>query len=610
MSYIGTKPTIDTVTPGTNQLTIGFTQTDVGDPVATYYYSLDGSTPLGSGVPNSPLIISDISSNTTFYIIASNSVGDIVSDPSSGTPNYVGSKPTIDTITPGTNQLTIDFTQTDAGSPAATYYYSLDGTTPLGSGTSSSPLSITGISGETTFYIIASNSVGDIVSDSSSGTPNYVGSKPTIDTITPGTNQLTIGFTQTDSGNPTSTYYYSLDGTTPLGSGVSSSPLSITGISGETTFYVVASNSAGNVVSDPSSGTPNYTGSAPVVDSVVSGVNSLSVSFHQDNSGNPLPTYYYSLDGFTPAGTGVSSSPLTISDISNALTFYLVAYNSAGLVSSVSTSNGTPYFRGTAPVIDLVTPGVNSFSVNFHQDNSGNSAPTYYYSFNGTDISGTGVSSSPLTIPNRIATTNFYIVAQNEAGNVVSDVSSGSPLKVNVPCFGENTRILCFNTDTFEEEYMNIKNIRRGTLVKTLRNGYVPVDMIGKTTMVNNFEKNERHKNRLYKCTKREYPEMTNDDLILTGCHCILVDKFKSEEERMKTIEVNRKIYITDNKYRLPACVDKRAQIYERSGDFTIYHFALENDDYYMNYGVYANGLLVETSSKRYMRELSNMELI
>jgi hypothetical protein len=261
-------------------------------------------------------------------------------------------------------------------------------------------------------------------------------------------------------------------------------------------------------------------------------------------------------------------------------------------------------------VIDLVTPGVNSFSVNFHQDNSGNSAPTYYYSFNGTDISGTGVSSSPLTIPNRIATTNFYIVAQNEAGNVVSDVSSGSPLKVNVPCFGENTRILCFNTDTFEEEYMNIKNIRRGTLVKTLRNGYVPVDMIGKTTMVNNFEKNERHKNRLYKCTKREYPEMTNDDLILTGCHCILVDKFKSQEERMKTIEVNRKIYITDNKYSLPACVDKRAQIYERSGDFTIYHFALENDDSYMNYGVYANGLLVETSSKRYMRELSNMELI
>jgi hypothetical protein len=179
-----------------------------------------------------------------------------------------------------------------------------------------------------------------------------------------------------------------------------------------------------------------------------------------------------------------------------------------------------------------------------------------------------------------------------------------------IPCFGENSRILCFNRDTFEEEYVMIQNIRKGTLVKTLRSGYVPVDMIGKTTIRNYYTKDERHKNRLYKCTKRNYPEMTNDDLILTGCHCILVDDFKNDEEREKTIAVNRKIYITDDKYRLPACVDERAKIYEKSGVFTIYHLALENDDYYMNYGIYANGLLVETSSKRYLRELSNMELL
>ena len=103
---------------------------------------------------------------------------------------------------------------------------------------------------------------------------------------------------------------------------------------------------------------------------------------------------------------------------------------------------------------------------------------------------------------------------------------------------------------------------------------------------------------------------MTEDELILTGCHCILVDEFKNEGEREKTISVNRKIYITDDKYRLPACVDERAQIYEKTGTFPIYHLALENDDYYMNYGVYANGLLVETSSRRYMRELSNMVLL
>jgi len=1131
MSYVGTPPVITAITPGTNQLSVDFTQSDVGDPVPTYYYSLDGTTLLGSGVASSPLVISDISATTTFYIVASNSVGNAVSDVSSGTPNYVGSVPTIDTVTPGTNQLSVAFTQTNAGSPAPTYYYSLDGTTLLGSGVASSPLVISDISATTTFYIVASNSAGNAVSDVSSGTPNYVGSAPTIDTVTPGTNQLSVAFTQTNAGSPSPTYYYSLDGTTLLGSGVASSPLVISDISATTTFYivasnsagnavsdvssatpdylgtvpvifmvtteenqvtvdfeqtktgsplptyyysldgvallgtgvassplvitdisdttpfsvvasnplgnlfsntatgvqpflgsvpvitsitpgtnelsvaftqtrlgkpaptyyysydgvnlfgagvassplvisdisatttvyVVASNSAGNVVSDASSGTPNYVGTAPIITAVTSGTNQLSIAFTQSVVGSPAPTYYYSYDGVTLLGSGVASSPLVISDISATTTFYIVASNSVGNAVS-DASSGTPNYVGTAPIITAVTSGTNQLSIAFTQSVVGSPAPMYYYSYDGVALLGSGVASSPLVISDISATTSFYIIASNSIGNVVSDASSGTPnlsgsipvitsvvseynqlrvsftqsnvgvpastyyyslnglsllgsgvassplvvptinvptqfyiaasnitgstfslqatgvpllvrlneivtnsinvafqirdfssswvnqhsyncsqilylqgpsnpssptgyeyvtayvnyagilkiesytndvsgsgfksfevsfedntntrfptntlyicnaninddgtivvgfyyylvssglwifagsltsdpisssyadwsiieigrgrtalsggnvmhsqLAINsvelfpvvgpwlsfyksyiltisnvgtgflaspyytfnhtadsgnlplrvyingnltsgiaalsdaksvylnpgdnytnsyafnyltlveyfisapnnnppkIPCFGENARILCFNKDRFEEEYVSIKNIRRGTLVKTLRHGYVAVEMIGKTTVKNNYAAGERHKNRLYKCTKKNYPEMTNEDLILTGCHCILVDEFKNAEERRRTIEVNRKIYITDNKYRLPACVDERAEIYEKSGTFTIYHLALENDDYYMNYGIYANGLLVETSSRRYMRELSNMELL
>jgi hypothetical protein len=70
---------------------------------------------------------------------------------------------------------------------------------------------------------------------------------------------------------------------------------------------------------------------------------------------------------------------------------------------------------------------------------------------------------------------------------------------------------------------------------------------------------------------------------------------------------VNGDVYVTDNKYRLPACVDERTSIYEIPGNYKVYHLALENEDYYMNYGIYANGLLVETASKRSMKELSDM---
>jgi hypothetical protein len=69
-------------------------------------------------------------------------------------------------------------------------------------------------------------------------------------------------------------------------------------------------------------------------------------------------------------------------------------------------------------------------------------------------------------------------------------------------------------------------------------------------------------------------------------------------------------IFVTDKKYRLPACVDQRAKPYEKEEKTVIYHIALDNEDYLMNYGIYANGLLVETCSQRYLKELSNMTLI
>ena len=132
--------------------------------------------------------------------------------------------------------------------------------------------------------------------------------------------------------------------------------------------------------------------------------------------------------------------------------------------------------------------------------------------------------------------------------------------------------------------------------------------MIGKKEIYNPSLQ-ERIKDQLYKCENTEFSEIF-EPLIITGAHSILVDSFISEEQKQKVIEVNGKIYVTDSKYRVPACVDPRASIYENPGIYTIYHFALENDNYYMNYGVYANGLLVETCSKRYLKELSNMKLI
>jgi hypothetical protein len=60
----------------------------------------------------------------------------------------------------------------------------------------------------------------------------------------------------------------------------------------------------------------------------------------------------------------------------------------------------------------------------------------------------------------------------------------------------------------------------------------------------------------------------------------------------------------------LPACVDQRSEVYPEVGNYTVYHFALENSNRYTLYGVYANGMLVESCSKRYIKEYANMEMI
>jgi hypothetical protein len=83
-----------------------------------------------------------------------------------------------------------------------------------------------------------------------------------------------------------------------------------------------------------------------------------------------------------------------------------------------------------------------------------------------------------------------------------------------------------------------------------------------------------------------------------------------TEKQRAELTKVLGKIFVTDKKYRLIACVDERAEPWASEGTYTIWHFCLENENPKMNYGVYANGgLLVETCSINCMKNRSNMIL-
>ena len=174
------------------------------------------------------------------------------------------------------------------------------------------------------------------------------------------------------------------------------------------------------------------------------------------------------------------------------------------------------------------------------------------------------------------------------------------------PCFKEGTQILC-QVDG-KDVYQPIESLTKGTLVKTSLDGYKPVALVGKGT-IENPGTSELIENRLYKCSPENYPGL-KEDLFITGCHSILVDSL-TETQREQTIKHLGKVFVTDRKYRLMACLDERAEPFASEGTHTIYHLALEHEDGNMNYGVYANGgLLVETCCINSLKTKSNMTLV
>ena len=207
----------------------------------------------------------------------------------------------------------------------------------------------------------------------------------------------------------------------------------------------------------------------------------------------------------------------------------------------------------------------------------------------------------------RLASNSYGTSPQNVVyvnGNTLNN-DGGYFLYPATPCFLEGTKILC-QVDGVDT-YVQVDQLKPGTLVKTSLDGYKPVVLVGHGSIQNPGD-DERSENRLYKCSTSNYPDLT-DDLYITGCHSIL--EFPITERQKESI-INHlgNLFVTDKKYRLMACVDERAEPWNSKGLYNIWHFALEHHDVKMNYGVYANGLLVETCSINFLKNKSNMEII
>lgn len=159
-------------------------------------------------------------------------------------------------------------------------------------------------------------------------------------------------------------------------------------------------------------------------------------------------------------------------------------------------------------------------------------------------------------------------------------------------CYNEGTKILCLNTSTLLEEYIEIEKLRKGDTVKSYKHGYRKIDLIGKKKMVNNpliFM------DCMYKLEKTPENGLV-EDLMLTGGHSILVDDFKDKNINVATLGQCEMI---DDKYLVRVGTIQEFVKQENNDEYTYYHFILENDnDDSQRFGVWANGMLTDTPSK------------
>jgi hypothetical protein len=387
---IPAAPTITSITPGNRQLSVAFTAgSDGGSSIMHYEYSTDGGTSwwrYTSGT-TSPLLITALSTggstalaNGTSYNVQIRAVSMVgtgtATASTAATPRTTPGAPMIMSVTPGNGQLTVSFgaPSSDGGSPITDYEYSIDGGASFMPRLSTSTTFVIGSLMNGSSYNVqvrAVNAAGRGTATSSwAGTPRTTPNAPSINYVTPGNKQLSVGFMAgSDGGSAITNYQYSTDGGTSWRTHTTTfSPILITTLSTDGTTALAngtsynvqlrAVNAAGSgTATSSTAATPRTTPGAPTSLALTPGNGQLTASFFApSDGGSPITHYEYSINGGSSFTSILSTSTtIVIGSLMNGSSYNVQvrAVNAVGSGTATASVAGTP----TAPVPTIQTSG-------------------------------------------------------------------------------------------------------------------------------------------------------------------------------------------------------------------------------------------------------------
>ncbi len=462
-------PTITGITPDINQLSVAFTApvSDGGRDITNYEYSTnDGSTwtTVSPSQTSSPIIITGLVNGVTYTVKlrAVNMEGyGAESSSDTGTPRTVPSAPTVTSVSTGVGELTVSFNApaSNGGAAISDYKYSTDGGTYVSSGSTVSPIVITGLSNGVQYYVSlrAVNAAGDgaisnQVTESTASVPGTPGT-PTVTNT--GDTEVSLSWSSAVQNGAAITDYgvrYSSNSGSTWSSPVSVGPVTSATITSLTNgssyiFQVRATNAVGNGSYSASSTpavTPFGVPATPTAPSVTGGNAQVDVSWSAPSAnGSTITSYHVQKtedNGSNWSNAGTTTAPttsLTVTGLTNGTEykFRIAAQNARGLGSYSSASSGvTPSTVPSQMTAPVPTAGERAVSLAFTAPSTGGSAITSYtiqYSSNGGSswsTFGTSLYTSPVSITSLTNGTTyiFRMLATNTNGAGAYSVASGS----------------------------------------------------------------------------------------------------------------------------------------------------------------------------------------
>ncbi|MEO5744867.1 MAG: fibronectin type III domain-containing protein, partial [Terracoccus sp.] len=453
-------PVIDAITGHDGGLSVAFSAGASDSTILNYQYQLDGTGPwISTGSTVSPLEITGLTNGDehAVQIRAVSAIDNSVpSNSGNGTPQSSPGAPTITSVSTGAGAATVSFIPGYSGGGTITdYEYQLGEGTWTSGGTTTSPLSITGLADGTAYTVAirARNSAGSGSASQLSGfsTPDVPGAPDVA--ITRGDTTLSIAYTPGSPGGSTITgYQYTVDGGSSWTTATTASPIVVGALANGTTYQVSvrALNAIGDGnASTPQDATPATVPSAPgIVGHTVAGSDSqLSAGFTAPASdgGSPITGYEYSTDAGATwrlrDDRGALSSPLVISTLSSDGTTTLVngttysvelrAVNAVGSGLASDLETGIAGTVPASPAITTIVAGSGSLQVGITPGANGGAQITLYeYRLDSGGWTSTGTLGNTFTITGLTNGTPYQVrVRATNSWGIGADSAplSGSP---------------------------------------------------------------------------------------------------------------------------------------------------------------------------------------